>query len=260
MNLASRPQAARRFLFDAHSTTLRGHLTRPDPTKFDSTRTLSVPLAGGEDSGEETDINFGKVLSIGRSTSKVEGRHDAQNDSYETVVTATVENLSMLEGRLTAKRIVARLTESFSNKDGERTFSIEGSGIEDLVIDGEKVELNLDDQPFRKTNWKKLAGRLDGDSGLRRRFEDHDPGIGGRKNRELGLCSLAAPGAFKKSKASVSPGACITIPDFGRIWLAELLMTPDTWRLTMLRAKLGSPAEGEFELADTGANGQRYPP
>ncbi len=259
MTTASKSLPERRFLFDAHATTLRGKLTRPNPVAFDSSRTLSLPLAGGEDKASDDGIEFDKVLSIGKSSSYLSGHHDKATDTYETTTVVTVENLSILEGRLKAKLIEARLTESYSNRDGDRTFSVEGSRIDGLEIEGEEVQLDFDDLPFRKTNLGKVLARKN-EAKLRGRLEQMDAAIQQRKEAGSAMCSLTDPRPLKNGKAAVHPGACIVIPNFGRIWLAELLMTPDTWRLTMLRAKLGSPAEGEFEVADTGANGQRYPP
>jgi len=260
MSSLSRPKPERRYLFDAHATTLRGNLTRPDKVAFNSSRTLSIPLAGGDDKADDNGISFGPVLSIAKSTSYVDGKYNDKTDTWDTTLVTTIEDLSILEGRLTAKLIEARLTSSFSKKDGERSFSIEGSRIEGLYIENEHVPVTVETKPFHKTNWKKVMQGCDSDHKLRGRFEEVDPGFSGRAEKAAGLCSVAGHGPMKNDKITKLPGSCFIIPDFGRIWLAELHATPDTWRLTMLRAKLGSPAEGEFEIADVRGNGQGFPP
>jgi hypothetical protein len=260
MNLGSQPQAERRFLFDAHASTLRGKLTRPSAVTFRSSGTLTVPLSGGEETTRETGLGFEGVLKIGQAESVVTGAYDANADCWKTTLAVTVRDLDILGGRLKADLLEARLTESFHAKDGERTFSIAGSRIDGLVIEGQPVDLNYYDRPFLQTNWRKVVEDSGSDEKLQQRLENKDAGFRGRKSPASLLCSLSMPGPLANGKASVHPGAQIVIPNFGRIWLAELFMTPDTWRLTMLRAKLGSPAEGEFEIAEASANGHRYPP
>jgi hypothetical protein len=260
MNPGSQQQEERRFLFDAHATTLRGKLTRPSTVTFQSTGTLTVPLAGGEETTRESGVGFEGVVKIGRAESVVTGAYEAKEDAWKTTVSASVHDLSILDGRLKADLIEARLTETFHSKDGERTFSIEGSRISGLVIEGQEIELDYYDRPFLQTGWRKVMADAGADTKLQERLEHKDASFRGRKSPSSLLCSLSVPKPPANGKATVRRGAQIVIPNFGRIWLTELFMTPDTWRLTMLRAKLGSPAEGEFEVAEASANGHRYPP
>jgi hypothetical protein len=40
----------------------------------------------------------------------------------------------------------------------------------------------------------------------------------------------------------------IDIPHFGRIYLGELIVSKDSYRLTMLRVELGCPVDGQFDV------------
>jgi hypothetical protein len=51
----------------------------------------------------------------------------------------------------------------------------------------------------------------------------------------------------------------IVVPDFGCIYLGELLLTPASHRVTMLRIALGSPDGGDFNGGSGETNGAGFP-
>lgn len=52
----------------------------------------------------------------------------------------------------------------------------------------------------------------------------------------------------------------VVIPDFGIVSFAEIFVTHESRRLTMLRVKFGSPSGGMFACSEIDTNGQWYPP
>ena len=52
----------------------------------------------------------------------------------------------------------------------------------------------------------------------------------------------------------------IEVPDFGRIFLGELLATGDSRRLTIMRLQLGSPFGISVGVGDVHTDGSWYPP
>lgn len=50
-------------------------------------------------------------------------------------------------------------------------------------------------------------------------------------------------------------GFAIEVPNFGRIYLAELIVRPSYRRLNMLRLELGSPVVGRVVVASASCNG-----
>jgi hypothetical protein len=47
----------------------------------------------------------------------------------------------------------------------------------------------------------------------------------------------------------------VTVPNFGKIFFGELLITDHSRRLTMVRMELGSPSGGEVAVAEVDSNG-----
>lgn len=264
MNPSSTSAPERRFFFDAAATGIRGRLVRPRMEKLNANLTLALSASGGDENSSEKNIEVEGVLKVGSFTTSVDGRANEAARTWETKVVARVEKLEILN-RLRVELIESCITSSVPYDGGERTFSIEGSRIEGLVIDGEAIETGFDARPFHRTTWPALRDSLAKDEKSKKRLAEKDPAAPARlqgdtpRNGSL-LSSLTDIKPPRKADLKVLPGGCIVIPDFGRIWLAELLTSPDRWQLTMLRAKLGSPAEGTFDVGETTANGQRYPP
>jgi hypothetical protein len=62
-----------------------------------------------------------------------------------------------------------------------------------------------------------------------------------------------------KATCATTDGHCVTIPDFGKIYIAELIVDSRSRRLNMLRFELGSPDEGDYAAGGVGGNGSWYP-
>jgi hypothetical protein len=54
-------------------------------------------------------------------------------------------------------------------------------------------------------------------------------------------------------------GNVIIVPNFGVIYIGELLMESGCRRLSMMRLMLGSPMEGDVTVAGVEGNGTKYP-
>ena len=55
-------------------------------------------------------------------------------------------------------------------------------------------------------------------------------------------------------------GHALIIPDFGRVFFGEMVITECSRRLTMVRCQLGSADGGELSAAEGEANGHTWPP
>jgi len=100
-------------------------------------------------------------------------------------------------------------------------------------------------------------------------FGDLTKGIAGDKKSgkmvaldeecKVAVCSLVEK-IETKLKGVDAKRHLIEVPNFGKIFLAEVLAYPGTRTLTMLRLELGSPHVADITVAETGANGQPPPP
>ena len=55
-------------------------------------------------------------------------------------------------------------------------------------------------------------------------------------------------------------GSVFEVPDFGRIFLGELLVDRTSYQLTMVRLELGCSGQGNLSASTAKANGGTYPP
>jgi hypothetical protein len=256
----SRPVPERRFFYHAIATGLRGQLRRPRKEQLDAGLTIALSAAGGEARGHQKQVKVDGVLSAAHVQTSVRGELNEREQFWETEVVSIVEGLNILD-RVMVKRLEARVFSAVPVANGARTFSIAGSAVEGLMIDGKAAKVSLDLGSFDKLSWENLRTAAGNGKG-RARFAEKDPEAPARTARDPAsplLCSVAEV-TLPEGAATMTAGAAVVIPDFGRIWLGELLATPDTWRLSMLRAKLGSPAEGDYDAGESTANGSRYPP
>ena len=75
----------------------------------------------------------------------------------------------------------------------------------------------------------------------------------------MAICSLVEK-IETKLKGVDAKRHLIEVPDFGKIFLAEIYAEPGTRTLTMLRLELGSPHVADLIAAETRINGQSSPP
>jgi hypothetical protein len=201
---------------------------------------------------------------------------------------SVVEGLSLL-GRITADRLVAQMiVEHPASGGGPRRISFAGSQFVNLHLDGKPLGLTMDatllprnqvavdaynqDATIKPAlDWPTLTGYAR-KQGAERMAQKSLPSWGrdrfgwiagsatkGNSGTEgYTLCSLvdkvdgAAPGQ--------SFAHCLDLPNFGRIFLAEVTIHPFAAHLTMLRAELGCKVSGQFSAAVITTNGTTMPP
>ena len=78
-----------------------------------------------------------------------------------------------------------------------------------------------------------------------------------RRQRGYVLCSLV--NGLGGADPDHSFGHVLYVPDFGNIFLGELLVYQHSYRLTMLRAELGCAARGIASFSCDGSNGSPMP-
>jgi hypothetical protein len=62
------------------------------------------------------------------------------------------------------------------------------------------------------------------------------------------------------AKINAEKGCKISIPEFGTIYFAQVIMKPGYRRISMLRFELGCPIAGTVEVAGGESNGVEYWP
>jgi CHAT domain len=277
-------------VYHANAVALGGNIIRPFEQILESQADSS--LSSGRGSKHVKNFNFEGVLSFRHAYSEVDGSFDECHNVYTTYSHAVIEGLDVA-GVVFADRIVSRLVvQSQIGPDvSQHSFDLTGSRFENLRIAGHKVDVPLATYRFHQYDtYAKLERAFQdgkaqdllpwgilGDKQLKdlEKHEEEFAGINGlgtlvrhwrqQKNwlLEDGVlwCSAAAHLDLSKQLGQSelqSFGSIILIPKFGSISLAELQVQKQSRQLIMIRVRLSSPMDGNFQAGRTEVTGSRY--
>jgi len=275
----------RRFVFHGNAAPFGGRLVRPADVVLESNGGSSLPVTGGRWRSKIDNATFGEVIRVGSASTFVEGLFDDLQQAVEashgrvhqdtltatTNVNAEVREIVVgVKPQLTITRLHAALASKSPAGGGEPGIRLGGeSVVEGAAIDGHKLVIELNAPVFQAYDTHaKLRTAADdpqfvqehGDSLLMK------SAFGGRPAPPTGHLNEGRAGIYATIVKSVRwdgepyPGAqienhVVTVPDFGRIFFGEILITAAARRLTMLRLELGSPHGGDAAFAEVETNG-----
>ena len=250
----------RRFIFHGHAVAIGGRIIRPDDVILDPKCASALAVTGGRTRSNLKATRFGKYVRLSSAATLAEGLFDKPKQveaarkskpggeealTSKTTVRVEVQGLAVgadsllkiqrLRGSLIARSPAAADAETAITLGNDT--SIEGVTVGEFPL---IVELN------------------------KRLFQEYDTYSKLRQSLSLltdfrGTCH----GTLVKSirwRGKPYPDATIDehvvyIPNFGRIYFGEILITKDARRVTMIRMELGSPAGGDCAAGDMQDNG-----
>jgi hypothetical protein len=250
------------YHYNAHGHALSGQILRPFQQTIDVQAGMSLPTTGGYGSARVENFRLKEILSFKAAYTQVSGSFNELDKSHTTLVSTTIEGLNILD-MVTADRVVARLSSRHLGNEAEPHIVVLGSHFVNLRIAGCPVHLDLDHEMFLRVDTF-AAFRKELESNREFRKMALDPYQTGKaqnvpESHGVLLCSLVkdmkaeCPGIERR-------GHVFTVPEFGKIFVAELVAEDSHRTLTMLRLDLGSPTSGPLVVAQAGSNGQPYPP
>src|SRR5665213_1280295 len=257
-----RSDATKVFYYHADASSLGGFIEKPFQDIIPSRASVSLPSVGGYATARTEAFNFKEIVSCRSAYTRVSGRTIEKDGPWSTLVTSGVEGLNILE-IVTAERIVAQVSVEHPKEGGPAKVSFAGTHFERLRVGGQEVcpVLNSSllgigaeaDNVHSGIMWPALlnAGREQArelvqsitKSTTRNAYEWALQRYGWMEpKRELQkdgcvLCSLID--GVEGTVPGKTLGHFVEIPDFGRIFLGELIVFPHSIQLTMLRAELG---------------------
>jgi len=178
---------------------------------------------------------------------------------------------------VTADRIVSRLAVEHPLVGYTPKVSFVGVQFDNLRVNGHSIDptLNLNllelyqgrfpDQPYtRNENFiqkvtsqsRRITEAKDAPEWLKARY-GWLQSTEEREKRGYVLCSLVE--GLQGVKDASSVGHVISVPDFGNIFLSELILDQGSFRLTMMRIEMGCIAEGNLSFATADSNGYPVP-
>lgn len=242
----------RTHYFHAEATAIGGFIERPFVMDIPVQSANSLSPSGGANEASSVNFEFEKIISAKSTRTRVEGHYVGEIPT--TRMTAVVEELDVLN-RVRADELVAYIATEHPGEEPDvprvdfgRT-RIEGLRVDDSVLE---VQLDLDllnngkrnrfpktAPVFEKSLWKRVGQSFERDRGF----------LQCSLVKKINVTGGKLPGAF------VAPNI-FEIPDFGRVHVAELLLSGDSYELIMLRFELGCPTQGSTSASSGKVNGK----
>jgi hypothetical protein len=276
----------RRFIFRGNAAAFGGRLVRPTDIVLESPGASSLPVTGGRSVARIPRTAFEDFFSIESASTFAEGRfddarqliekthHRVQEDSLAATTTVNADVVGMAIGRkprVTIGHLHASLTAKSPLGSGEPAIQIgKDTAIEKVDVNGHALIVEIDLTPFQRCDtYAKLMTAADDhafvrESGRALFMNNPQPG---HPAPGAGRLIESYPGTLYativksiKWTGEPFPGSriennMITIPDFGRLFFGELLISRYDRRLTMVRGALGSDSGGDVSTVDVQDNG-----
>jgi hypothetical protein len=248
------------YHYNAHGHGLSARFDRPVQHLIDVQAASSLPTIGGHGNARVNDFRFQEFVSFKTAYSHVSGSRKHEDGTYTTLATSTVEGLNILDV-VTADRVVARLATQHPDDHLEPHIVVLGSKFENLRIAGCPVEVEFDNELFlRLDTFEAIRKELASSGNFRKMAED--PFKTGKKRKlpdaqGVLLCSLV------KDMTTTCPGVkreghSFVVPEFGKVFVAEILAKQGCRTLTMLRLEMGSPVSGDGTVSEATVNGNPW--
>jgi hypothetical protein len=264
------------FYYHADAAPIGGHFTKPDEKLVHSHGSSSLAQAGGHISARVSSFNLDKLVSFDHAYSEIHGTV-TKTGSWTTHVTSVVEGLNVLD-MVKADRVIAVLEVEHPSSGGHAKASVVDSKFENLSIDGVKINPVLGKKvitPYKKGAFpdraivdddqfvaraieqsRKLTKAADTPDWLKARLH-WVQSRRARKQKGYVQCSLVDK--LQGAKSGSFFGHVVQVPNFGNIFLSELLAGHHTHRLTMVRIEMGCDNEGMVSIATADSNGSSAP-
>ena len=253
----------RRFIFRGNASGVAAHIRRPGDEVIPVQAASSLPVIGGisesEANGRESAyVRFERAKTSARGDFDDRDKaveitnHKCRPDSVPTTTTVTAEVTGLaFRDRVSVGRAAATFVSRSPKRRGQPSIVPEGTAIEKLVIDNCELIVTLSEDLFRRCNTKAKLNKA-GKAGA-------PHGVVDSEGVTYATLVVATKWADRKPEGVDIDGNVIAISDFGRLYLAELLITDVSRRLTMVRAELGSPVGGSASASEIETNGIYWP-
>jgi len=269
------------YQFHAHATGVAGQLTHPFKDVLEVQAPAALPITGGYSRGRVENFRYKEIVSFKAAYTQVTGGYCEETDSWDTVMTATVEGFEIM-GMIKADLIVGRLSSRYPVNGDEPSILPLGSRFEGLQIAGNPVNVVLNTGLYCKLDThSKVYDAYKNDASFREEFDrSHQVG----KHEELpethqayfpwgrhkpteeiphadGMIAASLVKSLEyETDAFRHYGHVIYLPHFGKIILGQLLVNHKARRLTMVQVDLGCSVCGMMTAASGESNGTPMPP
>jgi hypothetical protein len=220
------------------------------------------------------DYRADNVVTFKSAHTHVAGhKNPKEGHGWVTLSTSVIEGLNVLEV-VTADRVVAQTSTEHPLVGHVPTVTFLGTRFENLRIAGIPVNVSLkfpftalnppdpDTTYLSDANFLKEIGCSQSFPNVQAGWKAYLANRNSPKPKDRADGTLAYGVSFEKGAnagGAKIQGNVITVPEFGKIFLAELAVECDTFHLTMIRLDMGCIAKGMASFSVNIANGQSYP-
>jgi hypothetical protein len=270
------------YLYNAHGYGLGGRVERPFQHVLDVHAGASLPVIGGYEVSHAEKFRLDKIISYTGAHTVVSGSRDEDegedDGTYTTLASATIEGLNILD-MVTADRIVAHVASKQHLDDPEPSITFVGSHFENLRIAGCPIHVELGNDLFNRfATFKSFRDAYEGNQQTREEMQAHFlwgkpkfkvpeflrerykwfAGDTFPESKGIVLCSL-----IKDIKTACPElriyGNVIEVPQFGKVYLGEVILKQYEREVTMLRLDLGCPTTALTVGPSGSGGGSTYP-
>ena len=257
--------------YHADANALGGSIHRPLKKVIPAQASVSLPAAGGFSSAQTSNFRFEDLVSCRAASCRVSGSEDEKGHAT-TQVTAVIEGLNLLD-MVTAERVVSQIATERPPDGFSPAVTFVGSQFIGLRIAGFPVEpvinLKLLTPPYDgpKRPWLKNSNllqpareqhtqRASGEHGKPDWLEHRYGWVHSNKAvAERGHVQCSLVDGFTGTIPGKTYGHVVEIAGVGRFFFGEVSFYDHVYRLTMVRAEIGSPTGGSVSGPTTGSNG-----
>lgn len=283
-------ELTRRFVFHGNAAAYGGRIYRPKNVLITGGATSSLTVVGGTSSAKSRGAKFEGFLSVGAATTNAVGGFDNAKQALarthgkiaEEALTVTTKVSVALERvvigsqpRLSVGWVGGSMTSSSGAPGDEPALRLVGrdTSIDEVEIDGYPLKITLNKRVFETFDTMSKLQAAASDPA----FIDETGDCLFRRDAAV-TTVMASPAVVrpptmlyatlvKELRWAKNPHPTatidhhsITIPDWGVVFFGEMLITADSRRVTMMRARLGSPTGGDFSCSEYETNGSWFPP
>ena len=251
------------FYFDACSQALTAHFTRPSDHHIDAQASSSLCATGGHCRARVEDFRYRDLISFNAGHTHISAGYEDDETSNDTLAAAAVEGLNILNV-LTADLVVARTYSKHPKDASEGRVTMHGCEFKNLRICGQPVKIELNFALFEGIQTFKEAQEAYLQKGEFWQIAK-DPFQTGQElppQKDTGafLCSLIKGKIQVDCPGVRTAGHAVFIPDFGTVYLAEMMISHGQRTFSMLRFNLDSAVSASGAVACGTTNGKQYPP
>ncbi|HLJ29216.1 MAG TPA: hypothetical protein VKY85_21085 [Candidatus Angelobacter sp.] len=284
------------YLYHAHAVALGGTIERPDSQTIEGVAGCVLPLSGGTSSASSGKFDNG-LVAFDSAQSQLTGSVETRNGQLVHVTgVSTVINGLNIRNMFMADQVVVRIASEHSPRPpmpsppagtpvpplDEPSIITTGCHFDNLKIAGHQVTVDMDHKVFVdfptygdcQRAWSgsdrgRLEPRLLGSTmpppgatdpqHLREIYQGFDLQSKSATLRPNVLCSFVQNVKGINGAEIDNWGPIIRIPQFGTMYLGEVLISPGYRGVNMFRLQLGSPDGAGVVGGGGGSNGTGFP-